>query len=66
MIQVRCINNNEYEEYLLINKIYEVINWGSTYYKILHDNKCGGLIINKDNFISLSEYRNQQIDKILK
>lgn len=66
IIKVRCINNDKYEEYLTINKIYDAISFRG-YYKILNNKLDGGYsIFVQEIFMTLAEYRNQQIDNILK
>ena len=67
IIKVRCINNGGCRSLLTINKIYEVINYKRNYYKILcNDLGLSDGFYQKNKFMTLAEYRNQQIDNILK
>ncbi len=76
-----CINNIHHEDRLTIGKIYEFIkitnvddsDWNPTYTYLMTDDNGDGwpFVFNgpnkfsRDRWISLEEYREQQIDKIL-
>jgi hypothetical protein len=63
-MKVKCINNDDYSYYLTIGKIYDVIYFNSIGYKIFNDVDYSGLYPKK-LFKSLSEIRNEKIDKLL-
>jgi hypothetical protein len=63
-MKIKCINDGGWE-YLTIGKIYEVFYIDKYYYKINNDNGYKHWY-SKDWFKTLSEIRNDKIDKLLR
>ena len=64
-MKIKCINNDGWEKYLTNEETYEVIKIDDEGdYQIIDDIgiKC---IFNKNRFKTLSELRNEKIDKLL-
>jgi hypothetical protein len=65
MKKVVCINNKGFEKWLTIGKHYEILEeWEYDYY-IINDINWHGWYF-KEWFKTLSEIRNEKIDKLLK
>jgi hypothetical protein len=66
-MKVKCIDNKGWETWLTIDKIYDV-----TYifqdgdYELINDKGKKGVFFKKDQFKSISEIRNEKINKLLK
>jgi hypothetical protein len=67
---VICINDGPYarigsESYLTKNKQYRVIDIGSDFINVINDNIKRNCSYNLDRFISIAEWREQQIKSVL-
>ena len=65
-MKVKCIKNNGLKNYLTIGKTYEVININYFGNYIIIDDNCYHTSCPKRVFKTLSEIRNDKIDKLLK
>ena len=63
-MKVVCIRNKYLKKYLTISKIYNVIYEDGDVYKIIDDNDKEEWVT-KYYFKSISEYRNETINKLL-
>ena len=63
MIKIICVNNKWYESSLTINNIYEGESDGF-FYKIINEHG-NYYYYHKHRFITLAEFREQRINKIL-
>ena len=63
-MKVKCIRNDDWQIYLTVDKTYEVIKEEGVYYKIIGDKGIENWFP-KDWFKSLSEIRNETINKLL-
>ena len=64
-MKVKCIDNNDWPDYLTIDKTYDVIEYDSDNYNIMDDNYNSEYWYDKNRFTPLSEYRNNIINKLL-
>lgn len=64
-MKVMCITNNRFsKDELTIGKIYEIIKYEGLYYFIADDSSELIYFDNDKDFISLEQYREQQLNKI--
>ena len=64
-MKVKCIGNKGYEKWITISKIYDVMKYTENKYKIIDDHN-NLWFYNKRHFKTLSKYRNDKIDKLLR
>ena len=63
-MKVKCIDNRGFNEYITIGKTYDVIEEDDMSYTIINDNGHGWWL-NKQCFKTISEIRNEKINKLL-